>query len=121
MQMAAIPSDRYECYRAWEWREPAVHVRPGDGGKPLSMYGLGMVGTRCPCTARGWREPAVHIWPGDGGNPLSMYGLGMEGTRCPCTTRGWREPAVHVGSRPNADRSIFLCIPDLHVSVPDET
>ena len=35
------------------WREPAVHVRPGDGGNPLSMYGPGMEGTRCPCTARG--------------------------------------------------------------------
>ena len=85
----------------------AVHVRPGDGGNPLSMYGPGMEGTRCSCTARGWRnplsmygrgwrEPAVHVRPGDGGNPLSMYGPGIEGTRSPCTARGWREPAVHV-------------------------
>ena len=25
-----------------------------------------------------------------------------------CTAWGWREPAVHVGSRPNADITIFL-------------
>ena len=36
-------------------------VRPGHGWNPLSMYGPGMEGTRCPCTARGWREPAVHV------------------------------------------------------------
>ena len=39
----------------------SLAVRPGDGGNPLSMYGPGMEGTRCPCTARGWREPAVHV------------------------------------------------------------
>ena len=27
----------------------SLAVLPGDGGNPLSMYGLGMEGTSCPC------------------------------------------------------------------------